>query len=458
MAAYCVYSGGNGTGGAIAGSVPSSTDWTNAYTNIQAALAAITEAAGDIIYVAHDHNFNYTANYSIVPAAFIWIISIDRTNTTTATPTAGAKETATGAFTGTIQGSGYYYGITFTSGSTAAACLTVNATTTAGNSAIFNTCGFELTNSAATAASIRLSGGINVAKVSSYVNCRFKFTNTLQILQPNGSVTHNFIGCYVDSGFTKPSVLIGAMASTGPGVTVTYEGCDWTWATALQAISGAVSGYHKYTNCLVPSTITSATHGGIGALTLELNGCGTASNDYAYGYYKQDGSGIIQHDTGVYLTAGDAFQTTNAGTQQLSLKMIPSANIATAAIGKCFPLYSPWFNANVTATGSKTLSLKIGHSESVVLNSDQIGIEIEYMGDTNHPEFTWDLSAPIIGLTGSALTDTAEAWTVPATEVTKTHTLSKTVTINQTSFCRARIAVYKQTTNAVYVHPVLLVS
>lgn len=241
-------------------------------------------------------------------------------------------------------------------------------------------------------------------------------------------------------------------------MTAIFEACDLSWCTALQAISATVSNAYQYIGCLVPATLTSGSHGGIGALSVEMHGCGTATNDYAYGYYKQDGSGIVLHDTGVYLTSGEPFQTTNGGTQNLSLKMIPSANIANAAIGKCFPLYSPWFDANVAATGIKTLTLKVGHSESAVLNSDQIGIEIQYMGDAAHPELTLDQSAPLIGLAGSALTDTAEAWVEPATEVTKTHTLSKTVTINQTGFCRARIVIYKQTTNAVYVHPVLLVS
>lgn len=465
MANYCVYSGGNGTSGAVAGSAPTATEWSNAYQNISACLTAITETSGDIIFVAHDHSYtSYAANTSLAPTATISIISIDRTNTTTATPLAGALEGTNGSFSLDVAPSAadcYVYGLTLrpgTGGSLGTSSLNIN------NGLAANSCNVTLNNCDLWINSTNGVPfiGLGVTDVTSrrltiLKDCRFRFGNAAQVLILRAGRFEMYNNLINSSG-VQPTVAI--KESGGRGITrLIANSCDFSYATNLTDISADDEPFDfRFINCIVPSNVYTGTHPGIGAGYFELQGCGTSTDDHNYQYSYLDGSGQINQNTGVYLTTGGAsFTDTNGSLVSVSLQEVSSANAS-----KAFPLKTPWFNVEVPSTGSKTFSVKIANTVAA-LKDTEVWLELEYMADSTNSMTTNVIDAPVVSGTnsldilaaGTNRTDTAEAWTGITGEIT--HTLSKTVTVNQIGWARARVCLAKASTT-IYVDPKVRIS
>ena len=95
MANYCIWSGATGTGvGTVAGSTPTSAEWTNAFVSFAAFFTAVTTVipAGSIIFVASDHLMttdNATHVLQGPTAGYMSILSVSRA---TGALVAGAKE------------------------------------------------------------------------------------------------------------------------------------------------------------------------------------------------------------------------------------------------------------------------------------------------------------------------------------------------------------------------------
>src|SRR5580765_5589876 len=104
MAIYYVWSGATGTG--------TGATWANAFTNLTAAF--VTEAAGDTLYVAHDHAetsasavtltssgtaTNWTRVVCVNRAGTVPPVSADRRATATASTTGGTAAIAFNGFT-----------------------------------------------------------------------------------------------------------------------------------------------------------------------------------------------------------------------------------------------------------------------------------------------------------------------------------------------------------------------
>lgn len=469
MANYCVYSGGNGTSGTVAGSVPTSGEWTNAYQSISACLTAITEAAGDVIFVAHDHSYtSYGANTTLAPAATISIISIDRANTTTATHLAGALEGTNGSFLLDIAPSAadcYVYGLTIRPGTGASqggagTAINNGAATNACNVALDN-CDLWVNSTSVTPQIIFGQTDIASRRLTVLKNCRFRFGNASQSVRINGGRCEIYNSSINGSG-TQPTVAIRESGNRGPA-RLLANSCDFSYATNLTEVAADDEPFDfKFINCKLPSTIFTGTHPGIGAGYFELHGCGTATDDHNYQYSYLDGSGQIDHNTSIYLTTGGASFTDTGGTAvNVSLLVASSANAS-----KPFPLKTPWFNVAVGSTGSKTFSVKLAYDNATALKDIDCWLELEYMADTANPMTTNVITAPVVSGTnsldvlaaGSNLTNTSEGWTGTSGWTNKkTATLSKTVTVNQIGFARARVCLAKASTT-IYVDPQVTVA
>lgn len=464
MANYCVYSGGNGTSGAVAGSVPTATEWSNAYQSISACLTAITEVDNDVIFVANDHSYSAGANITIAPVASISVISIDRSNTTTATPLAGALEESGGNFSANITpspGNVYFYGLTLKTGSGASQGSTnivINNNTAQASTIVLDTCVLWV-NSTNTGPSISYGGadigGFN--KLTRLINCTFRFGNISQRMSIAGHPVE-MQGCSISPLSSTASTLLISSSSRGMQ-TLKASACDFSNATALINVASDNNPcIWSFTACKVPATVFSGTHPGLGSSVIELMACGTSTDDHNYQYAFIDGSGQINQNTGVYLTTGGAsFTDTNGSLVPVSLQEVSSANAS-----KVFPLKTPWFNVEVPSTGSKTFSVKIANTVAA-LKDTEVWLELEYMADSANPMTTNVIDAPVVSGTnsldilaaGTNRTDTAEAWTGITGEIT--HTLSKTVTVNQIGWARARVCLAKASTT-IYVDPQVTVA
>jgi hypothetical protein len=233
---------------------------------------------------------------------------------------------------------------------------------------------------------------------------------------------------------------------------------DVSNCTNLVDVSVDNNTVFNFVNCIVPSTITTGTHPGIGAGTVTCYGCGASINEIPFYYYYLDGSGVISSNTGVYLTTGGATVADAGGTATAVSQMM----VASANANQYWPLCTEYINVYIPSTGSKTFSIKLATTDGV-LKDIEAWLEVEFMGDAAHCRTSVAITAPAVGSTntvnvlsaGSNLTDTAEAWTGITSEYT--HTLSKTVTVNQIGWARARVCLAKPSIT-IYVNPAVAVS
>jgi hypothetical protein len=457
MARYCVYSGAGSPGtGTVAGTVPTSGEWNTAYASVTACLAAITEAAGDIIFVAHDHNHNaagaitWTLTHT---TGLVQIVSIDRANTTTATPLVGGRETTGGntAFNVVPGFMLYVFGMTLETGAggaSASAQIQLNNSTGDG-SEVYDSCTFY-TNTTNTAVVVQISAASQQnSGFSRFINCIRKAaaasTNSIQL---NASAYLEIVNLAL-AGTAPVSVFAVATRSTWLNISAS----DLSAATNLVNIaSDDVPCRIIGNNLKLPTNITTGAHQGMGSMVIELHACSTA--DHNYDFYYQDGVGVIQEDVSIYLASGGAQQVDNGGTTvPYSLQFNPDASVNLA-----FPLCGPWSYIFVASAGSKTVSMKMAYDSATSIKDIEAFIEVEYMGGAaaaNCPQSQVENSAPLVsGLiarnllaAGSNLTDTSESWTgTGGFSNKKTHTLSKTVSVDEIGYMRARICVGKDQT------------
>ncbi len=464
MANYCVYSGGSGASGAVAGSVPTSGEWAAAYTSITSCLAGITEADGDIIFVANDHSHNaggaITWTFSHT-SGLVRVISIDRSNTTTATPLAGATETTGGntAFTITPGFAVYVFGMTCTAGAGGAAG---SASITVGNAAadgslVFDKCTFYRNNTSTT--NFVVTGGTAAQQWTRFLNCTWTNGAVGQVWALNAGGPIEFVNPTL--GGTAPTTVMQALTRAGP---VTVSGADFSAATNLINVASDDSpSVFRLNNCKLPTNIVTGTHLGTGSHIIEVTACSTGDNSYEY--YYQDGHGIITHDSGIYLTSGGLTLTdTDGASVAVSQKFVPSSTY----VSKAWPLNGPWSYAWVSTTGAKTISAKIAYDNATALKDTECWLEVEYMGGAaalNCPQSQIATTAPVVSGTlsrdiiaaGSNLSNTSEAWTGTGGWANKkTATLSASATVDEIGLIRVRCCVGANQT--VYFDPVVTVA
>lgn len=458
MANYCVYSGRTGTStGTVAGNVPTSGEWDTAFVSLNECQTTATLAAGDVIFVAHDHSYNYGVSATItMDGVPVYVISIDRANTTTATPVAGALETTGASASYNFNVFGYVYGMTLQGGSGAsqggANIVISNSGTDSSDSAlVLDTCTFHINSTNATPTITVGQADTSTERNTVVCNCKAKFGNVSQVWRLTGASHTRLIGCSIDNGGTAPTTLF-QFGGRG-GSTVELTSCDFSGATNLVNPNNIDEpSVLRAANCKVPASVVSATPTSLYGMCLELMTC--SSSDRIYDYYWANGNGTVVQSTSIYLTTSPS-QTKDQDGSLISYSMkLDSLSLASLRM----PLYSPWVSVFVGSTGSKTISMKVAYDNATALKDTECFIEVEYYGSTSTPQSTTETSAPVVSGTvsrnlctalfaGSTLSDTSAGWTGTSGWTNKkTHTLSKTVTVNQQGYVRARIALAKATT------------
>lgn len=430
------------------------------------ATTATYVVGGDVIKVASTHDYTYpaagsTCNLGFSPTSGIPVTVIS-CNTSTGLYQFGARETMTSARNYSINGLTTVYGLTVRVGGATASNASVNflQSNTADENVRLVNCLFYLNNTGTGSSFAINSGDITARQLCLFDGCTFQFGSTSQgIVAAGANAVTEFRNCTTTG--SSPTNVFRASSARGCG-TVYFHSCDFSNASAL--VSGS-SNPTKITswigvNSKVPSTILTTLSGLLpGTFIVDLQQCGTADN--AYGYYYFNGIGEVVSDVGVYLTTGASqLKNFDGSSVSYSFKADPSTLVNAG-----FPLCTPWVSKFVGSTGSKTISLKIAYDAATALTDMECWIEVEYLGDATTPMSTVAISAPVISgtngydptATPTSLTNTSEAWTGTSGWTNKkTATLSKTVTINQQGYVRARVAVAKDVT--VYVDGKIAVS
>jgi hypothetical protein len=413
--------------------------WAKAATTLATAVTA--SAANDEIRLASDETQTLSAATTYIVKSATKIVSV---NKTTDVQEAGAIIEFTGVastaelrFTSSVGTDAYSWlvGVTIRFGKSGVT-HTLRASINMENCTLYRD---------ATAA-------LNLEGSSKYRNCTFSnntgVTSAIGTANSQGSITYT--DCIFFSSGGVPSPVFGAH------VGLFASGCDFSTCQNLYASQGIV-GAILFHNCKLHATPTFAAQTSANGPLVRYHAC--SSGDHSYNANLLMHTGSVIENTGVYLTSGGATISDVDGSDvPLSHMLVSSAKAYAGS-----PLYSEWFYTKITATGSKTFDIKIAHTLGAALKDNEAWIEVEFMGDASLPTFNNAISAPVLSGTdipdllaaGSNLSDTAEAWTGITSEIT--HTLSKTVTVNQQGWARARVALGKASTT-IYVNPTVTVS
>lgn len=479
MADYWVKSG---TGGTDAG-----TSWANAAESIAGLMTAQAIAGGDTIYVHNTHNFNAGAAITwTLPESgtgLVRVLCVDGGDATGASLvdgtvgnlTTGATENTNGNFAFTINtvasGSAglYVHGINIQAGSGASQTSADIVLGANAGRLTFNACNFWC-NTTSVSGEYLLTNGAGTWLT--FHNCTFRFGATGQGFQV-GSGRYRFANCSINASGSSPTTLFEAEQGTVRATWLECHSCDWSLATNVWNAAITASGKALFSNCVI-ATPTTGTHT-LAGCEAEFHACDPvdgANGANILSYFMSIGAGTVQDNQSVYKATSGAQGEQDDGTDtSYSLQMDPSASVSTA-----FPLYTPWVYVLVGSTGSKTVAMKVAHTESAVLTNQDIFMEVEYMGEpgatgtqrvANSPMsfLEVDDSAPVISgtvfrdisATASNRTDDAlDDWTGLTGE--KEHTLTATVTCDEVGYIRCRVGLTKDTTNPVYVDPKISVT
>ena len=412
-------------------------NWTAAYASLNACLTAVTIAAGDRIYMAADHSGSESVNRTYTglstDTAPIELLSVNRT---TGVLQVGAAMSFSASAQCLFQGNWAIFGLAIT---TADSRIQLNSGTVASAQSLFR-CSLTVSASAnGIETGPRFTASIR--SICRLIGCTFSGAGA--VLKPGGGLLEIFNG-----------TLTAGVSAIHPGqqAEVYFSGCDFSAATNLLDISNNHFWSVRGRASKIPASITTGTYQGRGAGTMELHAC--SGSDNSYDYYYRDAWGTPEEDTGVYLTTGgSAHKNTDGALVPYSVKVA-----TTSRVSKFEPAFSPWITKFHAATGSATFSLKVAYDNATVLTDSELWLEVEYMGGAaadNTPQTQLEVSAPLVsGLiarnllaAGSNLSDTSDGWTgTSGWSNKKTHTLSKTVTVDEQGHVRCRVGVAKNYT------------
>ena len=476
MATYWVKSGAAGT--------DAGTSWANAAESIPGLMTAQALAAGDIIYVHNTHSYNAGAGITwTLPesgAGFVYVYCVDGGDATGASLvdgtvgvlTTGAIETTGGNFLFTIQGQAIVYGMAIRAGAGGNSSAADISFLTNGTNLQFTDCTFWV-NSTNSGALVNIGTiGTTVGLAVSFKSCIFRIEHATAPISCAGGYAE-FIECSFDSaGATSASVF---KTVVGTRFILICSGCDWREATNVVDIASASQFYARLSNCVI-GTPTTGTNTQYAPYDIEFHACaavnaGAEPKANILNFYREDSFGVCEYDSTIYLTTGSASGEQSDGTDTpYSIKMTPFASCT-----KSTPMYSPWVYVLVGTTGDKTITMKVADSESAILKTSQLWMEVQYMGepgvagtqriaDSPHAVIEVDDDCPIVTGTidrdmiaaGTNRTDTAVAWT-GITE-TDTYTLTASVNCAEVGYIRCRVGLGVDTTNPVYVDPKVTVA
>ncbi|MDP2621472.1 MAG: hypothetical protein Q8P46_15095 [Hyphomicrobiales bacterium] len=367
-----VYVDSNAAGGA------DGTSWADAYTTLKAAAEAAGTAAGDNIWVAHDHAETQASAMTIAPknteAAPGTIVAVNKAGSVppvsadlVATPT--ATVTTTGANAMTLNGaSTYWYGITFNCGSGA-----VNSGLLIGNGTgnfhdIFENCALKKLGTNNNQAGIRL-GPSRDGRVT-LKNTTVEFGNTADGMAFLGWTTW-FDTAPAIVGATIPTVLVRALA-TASGTT-RMSGLDLTALAGGTIIGAGAIQTALIRNCKLDATaVVAETPTGHGHDVVLIN---SDSGDTNYRTEKYSYAGTLTTETTIVRSGG-----ASDGTTPIAWKLVTTANSELQAAFESLPI-TIW---NDTLS-EITLDIEGIWGDGAVPDNNEIWMEVDYLGDGDFP-------------------------------------------------------------------------
>lgn len=403
----------------------------------------------DVIYIADNHvSPLYAAQIQIyLVGSNSNPLRVICTNFTTDAQSSGAVEKTDNGFSYSFCGYATIVGLTLDVGNGGSSSANINSGTNDFGSQVieFVNCYFYLNNTN-TVSTISLGGNnIWANYVGIYTHCIYRFSNSSQKFVMGGGILAKNLQKHASSvsitNLANWRLDIGALNKER-----TFVGCD----LSATNISNVEMRKAVFINCKLPTTYySSVNYNYLYPDYTEFFGNDSDTYHYALSNYVCN----IVSNTGVYKDGGYNGTDKAGSNVPLSLMMTSYSPVKIE-----LPAFTAWIPVKITSTGSKNFSIAIAHTLASVLKDNEVWLEVEIMDDAGDTYYAEYVTAPVQSGTniidytaaGSDLTDTAEAWTGITGE--KTHTLSKTITVNQIGYARVRVALAKASTT-IYINP-----
>jgi hypothetical protein len=437
MAIYYVYSGAGGSN--------NGSSWANAFTTLTAAFVA--EAAGDTLYVAHDHAESTAGAVTLTSSGNLTtptkIVCVNRAGSVppvSADRRATAQVTTTGANGITLNGCAHYDGVIFSAGTGAigASLLVVQTQSTSHR---FDNCSLRLGTSAASAATLTLGaagvGGDYVelnnttvsfghANQSITVYARLKWRNTLSAIL--GAIPGNLLTTGTSRG--------GSIECIGVDFSALGSGKVILLASGTSQASTAT-----FVDCKLDAAVTKAgqplTHGG-----LDVDFIRSGASGVNYTVQRSRNSGTLTEETTIVRTGG-----ASDGTTTIAWKIVTTTDSNYSLPFECPPI-AIW---NDITGSSVTATVEGIWGGGAVPNDDDIWLEVEYLGDASSPQgsFVNDGKADLLA-TAAGQASSSQTWGGSTTKFK----LGVAFTPQQKGWLYGRIKIGKASTT-VYVDPLV---
>jgi len=394
MALKYLWSGATGAG--------TGANWANAYTT----LNPITVAAGDTLFVAHDHS-ELTTNtnpgtWSTTVSNPSKVVCVNRLGSVPPV-SADRRATAVIATSGdtnlTLTGIVHYDGIIFIAGNSTGSPFIRPGTVVAGWIR-FDNCSLRIGSSGA-------SGYIDITyqngTIVEWNNTTVSFANVSQGLTWEGS--NRFVWR------NTPSALLGTIPTVLFKPNVTYGsdieciGVDLSAAGSGKTIFGTIANgqvcKYRLIDCKLDAAVTRNAALTLFSNSVEFVRSGAAGVNYQV--YRQQMTGTLTEETSVVRTTGGA----SDGTTPLSWKIATTANANYSE-----PFESPpiaiWNN---TVGSAVTATVEGIWGGTALPNDDECWIDVEFLGSSSSPQgsFVNDGKANLLA-TAAAQTTSSAAW------------------------------------------------
>jgi hypothetical protein len=438
MAVYYVYSGATGSN--------NGSSWANAFTTLTTAFA--TEAAGDTLYVAHDHSESTAAAITLTSSGTVTnptkVVCVDRGGSVppiSADRRATAQVATTGASNITLNGFTHYDGIIFAAGS-AGNNANIILPNTAGNWLRLDNCSLRLVTTASGSKIFLANGGAVGSCFVEWNNTTVSFANVLQNIDITCAFRWRNTAAAV-IGATIPTVLLGTSIAAKSG-NVECAGVDLSALGSGKTICGnnSLGGYvaFMFLDCKLDAAVTkSAVPASHGSTEIDFVRSGASGN---YTIFRHRISGALDHETTIVRTGG-----ASDGTTPIAWKIVTTANCNYSESFECPPI-AIW---NDVTGSSVTATIEGIWGGGAVPNDDECWLEVEYLGNASSPQgsFVNDGKADLLA-TAAAQTSSSETWGGSTTKFK----LAVTFTPQQKGWIYARVKCAKPS-STFYIDPLV---